>query len=229
MWLALSNVARYAASVSERAVSIGEDDHGMNAHTKSIWITLEPARVAHLEVMGWQAYYRRRWWTLLRLVIQLCNEQFGIPFPHSLRASYHLVRAALAWAPVKHNEHLVADHYERFYLLARRYSGLTFDARHVAELEVAYNRAHRQLADNPDKTELISALTALHGALFGLCSDQARPSAEGRAEATRIADQVAFDRSPSAHAQWLKAESTLCVAYQTLKLQLLRQRDIALG
>ena len=126
--------------------------------------------MARFEAAGWRAYYERDWLRLLRLLVALSQEQFRIPFPRSLLAAYHVTRAAAAWAPLDHDERAVRRHYERFYRLARRYSGLTFDPARVAALELAYNDVHRRLSGRPDREKgpFLRTMTDLHGALFGL-------------------------------------------------------------
>ena len=42
---------------------------------------LDPDRVAYFEAEGWRAYYDRRWLRLIRLTVQLNEEQFRIPAP----------------------------------------------------------------------------------------------------------------------------------------------------
>jgi hypothetical protein len=46
-------------------------------------LRLDPPRLAALEGGGWRAYYDRHWFLLMRLMIQLNQEQFQIPFPFS--------------------------------------------------------------------------------------------------------------------------------------------------
>ena len=87
----------------------------------------DPDRVAYAEAHGWRAYYDRDWLTLLRLIVELCQSQFRIPFPVSLLAAYYATRASIAWVPLDHDEAKVQAFYEKFYRLARRYSGLSFD------------------------------------------------------------------------------------------------------
>src|SRR5579859_5511916 len=125
-----------------------------------------PDRVAYFEATGWRAYYDHKWLKLLRLVIGLCQEQFHIPFPISLLAAYYVTRASVAWVPINHDEQKVRAFYERFYRLARRYSGLTFDPATVGKLELEYNDIHRRLAGKPDKTEFVETMTRLHSTIF---------------------------------------------------------------
>src|SRR3954462_7781371 len=87
----------------------------------------DPSAVAHAEVEGWKAYYDHAWLRLLRLIMQLSQAQFRIPFPQSLAAAYHIARASAAWVPKQHDPAVIERHLAAFYTLARRTSGLHYD------------------------------------------------------------------------------------------------------
>ena len=173
--------------------------------------------MAHDEATGWRAYYDRNWLRLLRLVVQLCQEQFRIPFPVSLLAASYVTRAAAAWVPLDHDEQQVQRFYERFYRLARRFSGLGFDPARVAALELRYNDVHRRLVGQPDKTELLWTLVQLHSALFGIVPTEARESAEWRVAALNTVDEITSGRSPDPEGDWLKLEEELRRCYRSLQ------------
>jgi hypothetical protein len=116
---------------------------------------LNPERVAYFEAAGWRAYYDQKWITMLRLIVGLCQEQFGIPFPLSLLVGYYTTRASAAWIPVDHDEQKVLRYLEKFYQLARRFSGLKFDPSRVAALELHYFDVHRRLTGKSEKDEFL--------------------------------------------------------------------------
>ena len=60
----------------------------------------DPDRVAYFEKAGWQAYYDRKWLRVLRLMVQLNREQFGMSLLTAIAAAVDVVRASLAFAPV---------------------------------------------------------------------------------------------------------------------------------
>ncbi len=177
-------------------------------------------KVAHYEAAGWKAYYERAWLRLLGLLVSLCQEQFQIPFPLSFLAAYYVVRASVAWAPVEHDLKVVQDFYTRFYRLARRYSGLSFDPAEAGRLETQYNIDHRRLVGNPDKGEFIATMTELHGTIFGLTPQQARPSAELRVLANNIVDGITSGQSNTIPADWERLEEALRRCYQSIADQL---------
>lgn len=179
-----------------------------------------PERVAYLEAAGWRAYYDRNWPKLLNLLVTLCQEQFHIPFPTSLLAAYYVTRAAAAWAPVDHDEDRVKSYYARFYQLARRHSSLRFDPDQVAELELQYNEVHRRLAGQPDKTEFVHTMTALHRALFGVSDEVAQESARLRVSANNTVDRITSKQSTDEDADWAAIETDLRGCYGLIASEL---------
>jgi hypothetical protein len=180
----------------------------------------DPDRVAYFEAHGWRAYYDRAWLRLLALIVRLCQEQFRIPFPVSLLAAYYVVRASVAWVPVDHDEAKVRHFYERFYRLARRFSGLRFDPARVAELELRYNDVHRRLVGDPDKREFVETMVELHAALFGITPEQARESAELRVAANSTVDTITGKTSTDPEADWRKLEEELRGCYRSIQAAL---------
>ena len=176
-----------------------------------------PDRVAHFEATGWRAYYDHKWLKLLRLIVALCEEQFHIPFPISLLAAYYVTRASIAWVPVDHDVEKVKAFYTKFYRLARRHSGLTFDPEKVGALELEYNDVHRRLSGKPDKTEFIETMTQLHSAIFGITTEQARESAELRVLANNTVDLITSKTSTDPEAGWIKLEDYLRQCYRSIE------------
>jgi hypothetical protein len=176
-------------------------------------VNFDPERVACFEAAGWRAYYDHRWLDVLRLMVQLCQEQFHIPFPLSLLAAYHVARASIAWAPAKNDPRTTRRQLRRFYRLARRYSGLAFDPPRAAELELRYWTEHRRLVDETDKTAFLDALTDLHAHLFQLAPDAARESAEYRVRASNTVDRITGRRSEDPERDWRSLEDDLRHCY----------------
>lgn len=176
-----------------------------------------PSRVAYFEANGWRAYYDRKWLRLLRLMLQINQEQFGIPFPLSILAGYYVARAARAWAPLDHNQQEVLKYYEKFYRMAHRFSGLEFDPRRVAELELEYNDVHRKLVGQEDKAEFIATMVKLHSTLFGISPEQAQASAEWRVKANNTVDLITGKTSEDKEGDWRKLEEYLRHCYGSIE------------
>jgi hypothetical protein len=185
-----------------------------------IAVQLHPERLAELEAGGWRAYYDRDWPRLIRLMVQLNQEQFHIPFPLSVVAAFHVARGSVAWAPVDNDPEVVRQHFRRYYRMARRWSGLDFEPRRAAELEVNYWIEHRRLSGKPDKTAFIEAMTALHSHLFGLPVERVRESAEWRVRANNTVDLITSGTSQDPEADWSKLEDELRQCYRSINREL---------
>ena len=189
--------------------------------------TMNPERVAYFEAAGWRAYYDRKWIKMVRLIVALCQEQFGIPFPMSLLAAYYTARASAAWVPVDHDERKVLAYLRKFYRVARRYSGLHFDARRVAALELQYFAVHRRLSGHPEKEEFLQALVNLHSAIFGLAPGQARESAQWRLLAATTVDLITSKASTDTEGDWAKLEEYLRRCYRSIQEERQKQEPVS--
>jgi hypothetical protein len=181
-----------------------------------------PERVAYYEAAGWRAYYEHAWLKLLRLIVGLCQEQFGIPFPMSLLAAYYITRASADWVAVDHDAQKIRALHEKFYRIARKYSGLEFDIARAAELEEQYWDVHRRLAmakDN-DKTEFVETMVDLHSVIFGISREQASESAELRVLANNTVDLITSKTSTDPESDWAKLEEYLRQCYHSLRHEL---------
>ncbi len=181
---------------------------------------MNPGRIAHYEAEGWRAYYDRQWPRLLTLVVGLCQEQFSIPFPVSLLAAYYVTRASIAWAPAEHDLAAVRAYYDKFYLLARRYSGLDFDPARAGALETQYNEDHRRLVGQPDKTAFIETMAQLHSTLFGLTPEQALESAQLRVLACNTVDLITGHISTDVEGDWRRTEEYLRRCYASIEREM---------
>lgn len=179
-----------------------------------------PERLAYCEAAGWRAYYDRDWLKMLRLINRMCYEQFRIPFPASLLASYYITRASAAWVPADHDEQAILDLHEKYYRIAHRYSGLGFDPKRAAELEERYWDVHRRLSGKPDKTEFVTTMVDLHSVVFGLTPEQARESAELRVLANNTVDLITSGASQDPEADWRKLEEYLRQCYESIRREM---------
>jgi hypothetical protein len=179
-------------------------------------VRIDPERLAYLEAAGWRAYYERRWLKLINLMVQLNQEQFHIPFPLSVVAAFHVARGSVAWAPIDNDPRIVRRHFVRFYRMARRWSGMSFEPERSAELEIGYWIEHRRLIGNPEKESFVQAMTALHSHLFDLPVEKARESAEWRVRANNTVDTITGGTSINPEADWSKLEHELRECYESV-------------
>jgi hypothetical protein len=189
--------------------------------------TMNPERVAYFEAAGWRAYYDRKWLKMVRLIVALCQEQFRIPFPMSLLAAYYMARASAAWVPVDHDERKVLNYLRKFYGVARRYSGLQFDARRVAALELHYFEVHRRLSGQPEKEEFLQSLVDLHCAIFGLTPEQASESARWRLQAATTVDRITSKTSSDIEGDWAKLEEDLRRCYRSIQQERVKREPVS--
>ena len=189
--------------------------------------TMNPERIAYFEAAGWRAYYDRRWLQLIRLLVELNQEEFRIPFPMSLLAAYYTARASATWAPVDHDERKVLNYLREFYMIARRYSGLQFDARRVAALELRYFEVHRRLSGQPEKEEFLQALVDLHCAIFGLTPEQARESAQWRLQAATTVDRITSKTSDDVEGDWTRLEEDLRRCYRSIQQERAKREPVS--
>jgi hypothetical protein len=189
--------------------------------------TMNPERVAYFEAAGWRAYYDRKWLKLIRLIVGLCQEQFGIPFPVSLFAAYFTARASAAWVPVEHDERKVLNYLRKFYWVARRYAGLQFDVRRVAALELRYFEVHRRLSGHPEKEEFLQSLVELHSAIFGLTPEQASESARWRLQAAATVDIITSKTSTDIEGDWAKLEEDLSRCYRSIQQERQKREPVS--
>jgi hypothetical protein len=179
----------------------------------------DPDRVAYFESAGWRAYYEHAWFKMLSLLVRLNQEQFHIPFPVSLLAVYYVVRASAAWVPKDHDCTKVSAWLEKFYRLARRYSGLLFNPARVAVLEEQYWEVHRRLSGKPDKAEFVQTMIELHSEIFGILPEQARSSAELRVSANNHVDLITSQTSTDPESDWAKLEEELRQCYRSIQIE----------
>ena len=180
-------------------------------------IQINPERLAHLEAGGWRAYYDRKWPRLIRLMVQLNQEQFHIPFPLSVVAALHVARGSIAWAPAKNDPEVVRRHFTRYYRMARRWSEMTFEPTRAAALEVGYWIEHRRLVGKADKEAFVDAMTALHSHLFDLPPERVRESAEWRVRANNIVDLITGGLSQDPEGDWARLEEELRQCYRSIQ------------
>ena len=179
----------------------------------------DPERLAYLETAGLRAYYDHKWFLMLRLVLQLMHEQFGLSWLRSVQAAYYTTRASIAWAPKDNNPAATRLYIRKFYKCAAKYGSLaSFDPRRVADLEFIYWDLHRRYSGKPEgeKEPYVSCLEDLHSALFSLPPGSVRESAVERAHGTDAIDLITGKRSTDVEADWRRAETHLSKAYRSV-------------
>ena len=179
-----------------------------------------PQQVAYYEASGWRAYYDRRWLRLLALITRLCQEQFAIPFPASLRAGYYVGPLRPPGRRLTITPRWCAPITNDFIAWPGAIPGYIFDPAAAAALELQYNEEHRRLVGHPDKSSFVEAMVKLHCELFGLTPAQARPSAELRVLANNTVDLITGKTSTDVEADWARLEVYLCECYRSIQQEM---------
>jgi hypothetical protein len=175
----------------------------------------DPDRVAALETAGWKAYASHSWPRFLLAITRLNVEEFGMPVPLALLASWQIVRASAAWVPADHDESAVRARLRRYYELVHRYSGLALDPDRAADCELRYWDTHRQVVRQTDKGQFLEAMVALHSELFNITPEQARESAELRVEANTVYDPIALGEKRGTQEEWREVQLLLQRCYRS--------------
>jgi hypothetical protein len=190
----------------------------LEATARTSGARFDPDRLGYLEVAGLRAYYDHKWFRMLKLVLQLMHEQFGLSWLRSVQAAYHVTRGSVAWAPLDNKPEVTRHYIHKFYELGAKYGkGLNYDAQAVGEYEFVYWKLHRYRGMHPDTdvAPYVECLADLHSALFGITREEAMESAVNRAHGTDAIDRVTGKRSKDIEADWREAEKYLRIAYRS--------------
>ncbi|MPZ64334.1 MAG: hypothetical protein GEU83_02000 [Pseudonocardiaceae bacterium] len=154
--------------------------------------SFDPVVIGRRECGAWVAYYRHRWAQVLACAVGMVRAGFRMPWPRTLLGAFYVLRANQVWAPYPHNDPLRAQRLMcRFYELVARTHGAVYDPAEASRLELRWWRAHRERQrERPSDGDgqLVDALAALYGYVYGLPGESVRAAAQGRADAMRISD-----------------------------------------
>ncbi len=147
----------------------------------------DPDRLAQLELLMWQAYYRRQPLLLFRLLVRANREQAGPSFLRAVIAAFFLVRAAAGFGRA-------TGGYERYEPdIARAYGLLGVGREHAAEV------AKRELRWWVVRREIRlaaghaagAAITALYATLYRVPEASVAEAGSLRGEAAEVRDRGA--------------------------------------
>lgn len=178
----------------------------------------DPARLARYEKENYVAYYRKDWFTLLRVSIMLVKESFGLNWLQAAWGAVLVARAEIAFAPFPDNDIPRAEAFmRRFYQMLKDIHGENFDVQRAARLEVNWWIVHRKLFGNEQNEELVHALASLYAEAYGVSESAVRPSAALRAQGMLYSDLWVNAGKPSASPLLRQEEESLLRSYQALK------------
>jgi hypothetical protein len=177
----------------------------------------DPILVARYEKDSWVAYYRRHWFTLLRLLIGLVRSTYGLSLGEAIRVSIPLTRAQLAFAPQDNDVPKAIAYMEQFFAYIKDKHSEDFDPHAAALAEVSWWVVHRQYFGHSDNPEVTEAVACAYAAAYRIDLARVREAAYHRAQAMFYSDAwVLSKRDP--HDPLLKLEETeLIKSYASLR------------
>ena len=181
----------------------------------------DPVKVARYEKNSWVAYYQRRWFTLLRLLIGLVRLTYGLSLWQAMRVGIPLTRAQMAFAP--HHEERGNDvpkaieYMRQFFAYIKEKHGEVFDPRAAALAEVSWWVVHRTFFGHSDQPEVIDAVACAYAAAYRVDPAMVREAAYHRAQAMVYSDGwVLSERAPN-DPRLQQEEEELIKSYTALK------------
>ncbi|BCX05244.1 MAG: hypothetical protein KatS3mg053_3182 [Candidatus Roseilinea sp.] len=195
-------------------------DHMPVQESVSPMRAFDPDKVARYEMQSWVAYYQRDWPALLRHLLALIRETFGLSLFQAIKAAYLATRAQVAFAPFPDNDVLLAEAYQRrFYELIKSAQGdrEQFDPAEVARLDVRWWVIHRRHFGEPENEPLVDAIAALYAASYGVAEADVCEAAYYRAQAMIHSDRwVKESRDPNDR-RLSQVETELAKGYAALR------------
>ncbi len=151
--------------------------------------TFDPVKVGRYEKEAWVAYYQRRWLSLLRWLVTLVRETFGLSLWQAVYIGIPLTRAQIAFAPQDNDVPRAQAYMCRFYAFIKKVHREDFDSDEAARLDVNWWVIHRRLFAQTENEELIDALAKLYAATYRVPYESVRRAAYHRAQAMVYSDR----------------------------------------
>jgi len=152
----------------------------------------DPVLVARYEKDSWVAYYQRRWFTLLRLLIGLVRSTYGLSVWQAIRVGIPLTRAQMAFAP-HHDERgnnvpKAIEYMQQFFTYIKEKHSEDLDPREAALAEVSWWVVHRKFFGHSDHPEVAEAVACAYAAAYRVDPALVRDAAYHRAQAMVYSD-----------------------------------------
>jgi len=177
----------------------------------------DPIKVARYEKDSWVAYYQRRWFTLLRLLIGLIRSTYGLSLFQAIRVSIPATRAQIAFAPHDNNVPGAIESMRQFFIQVKATHHEDFDPTEAARAEVSWWVVHRKYFGDSNRSEVIEAVACAYSSVYNLPPSQLWEAAQYRAEAMVYSDAwVQSARDPNSPLL-NQEEAALVKSYTALK------------
>jgi hypothetical protein len=177
----------------------------------------DPIKVARYEKDCWVAYYQRRWFTLLRLLIGLIRSTYGLALFQAIRAAIPATRAQLAFAPQANDVPQAIEFMRQFFVQVKAIHHEDFDPVDAARAEVSWWVVHRKFFGHSDRSEVTEAVACAYASAYNLPPSTVWEAAQYRAQAMVYSDAwVESARDPDSPLL-AKEEAALIKSYTALK------------
>ena len=177
----------------------------------------DPLTVARYEKNCWVAYYQRRWFTLLRLLIGLIRSTYSLSSLQAIRVGIPATRAQIAFAPQDNDVPAAIEYMRQFFTQVKAIHHENYDPAEAARAEVSWRVVHRKFFGDSNRSEVIEAVACACSAVYNLPPAQLWEAAQYRAEAMVYSDAwVKRERNPNS-ALLPQEEAALVKSYTALK------------
>jgi hypothetical protein len=177
----------------------------------------DPVKVARYEKDSWVAYYRRRWLTLLRLLIGLVRSTYGMSLWQAITVGIPLTRAQMAFAPQDNDVPQAIEYMRRFFAYVKRLHQEDLDPDEAARAEVNWWVVHRKFFGQSDNPAVIEAVAQAYAAAYHVDPAQVREAAYHRARAMVYSDAWVKSKRDPRDLLLNRAEEELVESYTALR------------
>ena len=179
--------------------------------------SFDPIAVARFEKDCWVAYYQRRWFALLRLLIGLVRSTYGLSLWQAIWVGIPLTRAQLAFAPQDNDVPKAIAQMRQFFAFIKKQHHEDFDPDEAALAEVSWWVVHRKFFGHSHNPEVVNAVACAYAAAYRVDPNVVREAAYYRAQAMVYSDAwVQSERDPNDE-RLRQEEEELIKSYTALK------------
>ncbi len=189
----------------------------MPRRTLSPMRSFDPILVARYEKDSWLAYYRRKWFTLLRLLIGLVRSTYGLSLWQAIRVGIPLTRAQMAFAPQDNDVPKAIEYMQQFFTCIKDKHGEVFDPHAAALAEVSWWVVHRKFFGRSDQPEVIDAVACAYAAAYRVDPALMREAAYHRARAMVYSDGWVLSERDPRDPRLQQEEEELIKSYAALR------------
>jgi hypothetical protein len=189
----------------------------MSSRTLSPMRNFEPILVARYEKDSWVAYYQRRWFTLLRLLIGLVRSTYGLSLWQAIRVGIPLTRAQLAFAPQDNDVPKAIAQMQQFFAYIKEKHGEDLDPHEAALAEVSWWVVHRKFFGCSDQPEVIAAVACAYAAAYRVEPAVVHEAAHHRALAMVYSDAWVLSARDPNDPRLKQEEDELIKSYTALR------------